>query len=97
MRAFLVVVVCVLAPVVSIQLQDNGTSCRLLTYVPFTDLRLGPGDYANPDAYGFGNWPGEEALSEAAISLVAVAEMARQHFVSHKPHARHTCDVIIRS
>ena len=67
----------------ALKLQNNGTECRLLTYIPFSDLRVGPPDpHANPGQYGFGNWPDEASLAEASISLLAAAEMARQHFVS---------------
>lgn len=56
--------------------------CRLLTYIPFTDLREGPGgDHQNPGQYGYGNWPDAQALADSSISLVAVAEMAQRHFV----------------
>ena len=71
------------ALVSALQLQNNGTACRLLTYIPFTDLRVGPnGQHANEPQYGYGNWPNEAALANASISLLAAAEMARQHFVS---------------
>lgn len=69
-----------------LQLQSNGTECRLLVYIPFSDLRKGPtAVHANkPYQYGYGNWPSETSLAHASISLLAAAELARKHFVSRK-------------
>jgi hypothetical protein len=45
-----------------------------------------PKAHNNPDVdyfqYGYGSWPNPETLSKASFSLMAVAEMARRHFVS---------------
>ena len=67
---------------------NDKTSCRLVTLIPFTDTRQRPSassdtnnDTAVATEYGNGNWPSAEALAWASISLLAVAEMARQHFV----------------
>ena len=70
------------------KLQNSGTHCRLLTFIPFTDEREGmtfPHNVSDPDylRYGFGSWPNEETLGKAAYSLMASAEMARRHFVSN--------------
>ena len=65
------------------KLQDNGKSCRLATFIPFTDMRPGaPGDHENDQSFGYGAWPSAEVLGAASFSLMAAAEMARQHFVS---------------
>lgn len=68
-----------LTPLLSAQnLQQQNQQCRLVTYIPFNDLRRSPN---NPDVYGYGNWPDEATLSQDSISLLAAAEMARRHFV----------------
>lgn len=58
-------------------------SCRLVTFLPFTDLRKGPDEpHANPNQYGYGNYRDEAEATEHARSLLAAAEMARHDFVS---------------
>ena len=61
----------------------SSWSCRLITFLPFTDLREGPEEpHANPNQYGYGNYRDEAEATEHARNLLAAAEMARQDFVS---------------
>lgn len=64
----------------AIKLQRDNTACRLITFIPFSDLRPGLDD--EEESYGYGSWPSAESLGKAGFSLMASAEMARRHFVS---------------
>ena len=68
---------------VEAQLLREDDSCRLVTFLPFTDMREGPDPpHANEGQYGYGNWPSQAHLSNYSTALLAAAEMARRHFVS---------------
>jgi Receptor family ligand binding region len=68
---------------VEAQVLQPGNTCRILTYIPFSDHRarppkdpLGP----NIDYYGYGTWPDNVTMAKASFSLMAAAELARNHF-----------------
>lgn len=71
------------ACVSSQKLQSNDV-CRLVTFIPFDDLREPPPlevEHQDPRlSYGYGTWPNASTMAKASYSLMAAAEMARKHF-----------------
>lgn len=61
------------------KLQQNQT-CRITTFIPFTDQREGPPIDGIESIYGYGQWPDAVTQAKASFSLMAAAEMARIHF-----------------
>ena len=72
-----------------LQGDNNGKSCRLATFIPFTDIRPAlphvtdaeKDDDKEQNYYGYGVWPSAKVLGKASFSLLAAAELARRHFV----------------
>jgi hypothetical protein len=67
---------------------QEGNTCQLAAFIPFTDERNGPPeDHIDPNEvfYGYGSWPNAESLAKASFSLMAAAEMARRHFNERNP------------
>lgn len=68
---------------------DDSGACQPVVFIPFTDQRAvaataaaaAASDNSTITTY-HGDWPTAEGLARSGLSLVAVAEMARQHFVS---------------
>jgi hypothetical protein len=60
----------------------DGNFCHLVTLLPFTDERPPiPEPHADQAInYGYGQWPDAATLAKASFSLLAAAEMARNHF-----------------
>jgi len=76
-----------LCGVLAQNLQENDT-CRIVTFIPFTDLREGPDEEVADEGveyYGYGSWPDPETLAKASYSLLAAAELARIHFNDRNP------------
>ena len=68
------------------QVLQPGTTCKILTFIPFTDRRdPPPRDPSQPEAlpvYGYGTWSDPMTQAKAAFSMMAAAELARHHFNS---------------
>ena len=66
------------------QVLQPGTTCKILTFIPFTDRRAPPpGDPSRPESvpvYGYGTWSDPMTQAKAAFSMMAAAELARHHF-----------------
>jgi hypothetical protein len=66
------------------QVLQPGTTCKILTFIPFTDRRTPPpGDPTKPESapqYGYGTWSDPMTQAKAAFSMMAAAELARHHF-----------------
>lgn len=66
------------------QVLQPGTTCKILTFIPFTDRRAPPPrDPSKPESafvYGYGTWSDPMTQAKAAFSMMAAAELARHHF-----------------
>ena len=63
------------------QILHDDNTCKVVTFLPFTDTRSGPRDLNEETVtYGYGTWPDAQALAKASYSLLATAQMAKQHF-----------------
>jgi Receptor family ligand binding region len=69
------------------QVLQPGTTCKIMTFIPFTDRRDPPPPPQNasqlgspPSTYGYGTWIDPVTQAKAAFSLMAAAELARYHF-----------------
>jgi Receptor family ligand binding region len=65
------------------QVLQPGNACKVMTFIPFSDLNSLPLSNATngtTNFCGYGYWPDNTTLAKAAFSLMAAAELARHHF-----------------
>jgi Receptor family ligand binding region len=63
------------------QILKDGNICKIVSFLPFTDTRNDPTATHGAEAtYGDGTWPNAQGLARASYSLLATAQIAKQHF-----------------